>query len=121
MVRQHLHVLRTKGMVLIALGQLFDDFKIHIRGEGFQRVDIGFDLAQILFRALVTSGELVTLSDNREEYLSPSERGELHRFLDEPSLALLEAHLKKLREKKITVRWLCCLMYLISIFLLPII
>ena len=74
MVRQHLHVLRTKGMVLIALDQLLDDFKIHLRGEGFQRVDPAFDLAQILFSALVTSSELVTLSNNREEYLSPGER-----------------------------------------------
>ena len=74
MVRQHLHVLRAKGMVLIALGQLLDDFKIHLRGEGFKRVDAAFDLAQILFCALVTSSELVTLSDNREEYLSPGER-----------------------------------------------
>lgn len=74
MVRQHLHVLRAKGMVLIALGQLLDDFKIHLRGECFQRADPAFDLAQILFRALETSSELVTLSDNREEYLSPGER-----------------------------------------------
>jgi hypothetical protein len=95
MVRQHLDVLRAKGMVLVALGQFFDDFKIHLSGEGFQRVDPFFDFAQFLIRALVTSSELVTLSDNREEYLSPGQRGELHRFLDKPSLALLEAHLQR--------------------------